>query len=258
MKKKRYLWTLSAIVIVIIDFLVFFRAEGTGDIREHFIYWIDNVYQYGFRQGFIENADMYPPLSTILMYIGSRIFFIFENAQAIRGMDLLMLLVCGLWIIYKYNKPEYGFWMIISCLLSVHLGFIDALVFPFLIIAFYFLQKERYCLFAVFFTLCCCVKMQPLIIAPILVCYFITLSIKKPYFIAPIKRILQMGICAILTLTPFFLIYGIEPIMKCIRSGLIAPGFSPNGLNFIWIVQYFLEMYFPDKTMPLTNGLPEI
>ena len=192
------------------------------------------------------------------MYIGSRIFFIFENAQAIRGMDLLMLLVCGLWIIYKYNKPEYGFWMIISCLLSVHLGFIDALVFPFLIIAFYFLQKERYCLFAVFFTLCCCVKMQPLIIAPILVCYFITLSIKKPYFIAPIKRILQMGICAILTLTPFFLIYGIEPIMKCIRSGLIAPGFSPNGLNFIWIVQYFLEMYFPDKTMPLTNGLPEI
>ena len=105
-EKKRYLWTLSAIVIVIIDFLVFFRAEGTGDIREHFIYWIDNVYQYGFRQGFIENADMYPPLSTILMYIGSRIFFIFENAQAIRGMDLLMLLVCGLWIIYKYNKPE--------------------------------------------------------------------------------------------------------------------------------------------------------
>lgn len=257
-EKKRYLWTLSAIVIVIIDFLVFFRAEGTGDIREHFIYWIDNVYQYGFRQGFIENADMYPPLSTILMYIGSHIFFVFENAQAIRGMDLLMLLVCGLWIIYKYNKPEYGFWMIVSCLLSVHLGFIDALVFPFLIIAFYFLQKERYCLFAVFFTLCCCVKMQPLIIAPILVCYFITLSSKKPYFIAPIKRILQMGICAILTLTPFFLIYGIEPIMKCIRSGLIAPGFSPNGLNFIWIVQYFLEMYFPDKTMPLTNGLPEI
>lgn len=45
-EKKRYLWTLSAIVIVIIDFLVFFRAEGTGDIREHFIYWIDNVYQY--------------------------------------------------------------------------------------------------------------------------------------------------------------------------------------------------------------------
>ena len=80
------------------------------------------------------------------MYIGSRIFFIFENAQAIRGMDLLMLLVCGLWIIYKYNKPEYGFWMIISCLLSVHLGFIDALVFPFLIIAFYFLQKESLCL----------------------------------------------------------------------------------------------------------------
>lgn len=257
-EKKRYLWTLSAIVIVIIDFLVFFRAEGTGDIREHFIYWIDNVYQYGFRQGFIENADMYPPLSTILMYIGSRIFFIFENAQAIRGMDLLMLLVCGLWIIYKYNKPEYGFWMIVSCLLSVHLGFIDALVFPFLIIAFYFLQKERYCLFAVFFTLCCCVKMQPLIIAPMLVCYFITISNKKPYFSAPIKRILQMGICAILTLAPFFLIYGIKPIMKCIRSGLIAPGFSPNGLNFIWIVQYFLEMYFPDKTMPLTDGLPEI
>lgn len=257
-EKKRYLWTLSAIVVVIIDFLVFFRAEGTGDIREHFIYWIDNVYQYGFRQGFIENADMYPPLSTILMYIGSRIFFIFENAQAIRGMDLLMLLVCGLWIIYKYNKPEYGFWMIVSCLLSVHLGFIDALVFPFLIIAFYFLQKERYCLFAVFFTLCCCVKMQPLIIAPMLVCYFITISNKKPYFSAPIKRILQMGISAILTLAPFFLIYGIKPIMKCIRSGLIAPGFSPNGLNFIWIVQYFLEMYFPDKTMPLTDGLPEI
>lgn len=46
--------------------------------------------------------------------------------------------------------------------------------------------------------------------------------------------------------------------MKCIRSGLIAPGFSPNGLNFIWIVRYFLEMYFPDKTMPLTDGLPEI
>lgn len=257
-EKSRYLWTFSVIALVIIDFLVFFRAEGTGDIREHFIYWIDNVYQYGFRQGFIENADMYPPLSTILMYIGSRIFFLFENDQAIRGMDLLMLLVCGLWMIHKYEKPEYGFWMVVSCLISVHLGFIDALVFPFLIIAFYYLQKERYCLFAVFFTLCCCVKMQPLIIAPILVCYFVTLSNRKPYFLAPFKRILQMGISAVLTLIPFFIIYGIKPIIECIRSGLIAPGFSDNALNFIWVVQYFLEKYFPGKTQPLTDGLPTI
>lgn len=257
-QKQRYLWTISVIIIVILDFLVFFQAQGTGDIREHFIYWIDNVYQYGFRQGFIENADMYPPLSTILMYIGSRIFFLFENAQAIRGMDLIMLLVCGIWIIYKYAKPEYGFWMVVSCLLGVHLGFIDALVFPFLIIAFYFLQREQYKLFAVFFTLCCCVKMQPLIIAPILVCYFVTISIKKPYFSMKIKQVLQMAICAIFTTIPFFLIYGIKPIIDCIRSGLVAPGFSDNALNFIWVVQYFLEKYFPERTQPLANGIPDI
>lgn len=257
-QKQRYLWTISVIAIVILDFLVFFQAQGTGDIREHFIYWIDNVYQYGFRQGFIENADMYPPLSTILMYIGSRIFFMFENAQAIRGMDLIMLLICGLWMIHKYSKPEYGFWMVVSCLLGVHLGFIDALVFPFLIVAFYFLQKEKYKLFAVFFTLCCCVKMQPLIIAPILVCYFVTISIKKPYFSMKIKQVLQMAICAILTVIPFFLIYGIKPIIECIRSGLVAPGFSDNALNFIWVVQYFLEKYFPERTQPLANGIPSI
>lgn len=257
-QKQRYLWTISVIAIVILDFLVFFQAQGTGDIQEHFIYWIDNVYQYGFCQGFIENADMYPPLSTILMYIGSRIFFMFENTQAIRGIDLIMLLVCGLWVIYKYDKPEYGFWLVVSCLLGVHLGFIDALVFPFLIISFYFLKEEKYNLFAVFFTLCCCVKMQPLIIAPMLVCYFVTIFVKKPHVSMNIKRIVQMGICAILTLVPFFLVYGIKPIIDCIRSGLDAPGFSDNALNFIWVVQYFLEKYFPERTQPLTNGLPGI
>ena len=40
------------------------------------------------------------------MYIGSRIFFIFENAQAIRGMDLLMLLVCGLGLSINIINPN--------------------------------------------------------------------------------------------------------------------------------------------------------
>lgn len=257
-KNSKRLWTLSVLVFVIIDYFVFFNAPGTGDIREHFIYWVDNVYEYGLRQGFIENADMYPPLSTLLMYISSRIFFFFENAQAIRAADIIALLICGIWIIHKYDKPEYGFWMVVSCLTSVHLGFIDALVFPFLIIAFYYLSKERYLGFAVFFSLCCCVKMQPLIIAPILFCYFVTISTKKPYVSIPIKKVMQMALCVVVTLLPFFLIYGIKPIVACIRAGLIAPGFSPNGLNFIWIVQYLVEMIFPEKTQPLVDGLPGI
>lgn len=257
-KRIKYLWTFSVIAFVIVDFFVFFNAPGTGDIREHFVYWIDNVNEYGLRQGFIENADMYPPLSTILMYLGSRIFFFFENAQAIRAADMVALLVCGIWVIHKYDKPEYGFWMVVSCLVSVHLGFIDALVFPFLIIGFYYLDKQRYLLFAIFFSLCCCVKMQPLIIAPILFCYFVTVSTKKPYVSLPLRKVMQMALCVVATLLPFFLIYGIKPIVECIRAGLIAPGFSPNALNFIWIVQYFMELLFPEKTQPLINGLPDI
>lgn len=256
--KTKCLWSISIIIFVIIDFFVFFNSPGTGDIRDHFVYWIDNVDIYGFRQGFIENADMYPPLSTFLMYIGSRIFFFFENAPAIRATGCIALLVCGLWIIYKYQKPEYGFWLVFSCLISVHLGFIDALVFPFLIIAFYYLHKQKYLLFAVFFTLCCCVKMQPLIIAPILFCYFVTVSTQKPHISIPVKKILQMALCVIITLLPFFLIYGIIPIIECIKSGLSAPGFSPNALNFIWVVQYFVELVFPEKTQPLVDGLPSI
>lgn len=256
--KSKLLWSLSIIAIIILDFFIFFRAEGTGDIREHFIYWIDNVYKYGLRRGFIENADMYPPLSTLLMYLGSHIFYFFENEQIIRATDMVALLVCGLWIVHKFEKPEYGFWIVVSCLLSVHMGFIDSLVFPFLIIAFYYLHKQHYLLFAVLFTLCCCVKMQPLIIAPILLCYFISISSKKPYIDIPIKKVSKMAICVIVTLLPFFLVYGIKPIVQCIRAGLNAPGFSPLGLNFIWIVQYFVELLFPEKTQPLVNGLPDI
>lgn len=257
-KKSKLLWSLSTAIIVVFDFFVFFRAEGTGDIREHFIYWIDNVYEYGFRQGFIENADMYPPLSTILMYLGSRFFYFFENEQVIRATDMVALLVCGFWVIHKYEKPEYGFWMVVSCLLSVHMGFIDALVFPFLIIAFYYLHKQRYLLFAVLFTLCCCVKMQPLIIAPILLCYFITISSKKPYMVMSFSKVSKMTICVIVTLLPFFLVYGVKPIIQCIRAGLNAPGFSACALNFIWVVQYFVELLFPEKTQPLIDGLPDI
>ncbi len=256
--KYKSLWVCSTIGIALLDFLIFFRATGTGDIQQHFIYWIDNVYKYGFRQGFIANNDMYPPLSTILMYLMSRICYSFDYAQAIRAADIVALLVCGLWIIYKYNKPEYGFWFVVSCLLSVHLGFIDALVFPFLIISFWFLHKERYLLFALFFTLCCCVKMQPLILAPIILFYFINIQSEKPYLSVQFKRIMQMAGIVCMSLLPFFLIYGIKPIVKCIKEGLIAPGFSDNALNFIWIVQYICEMLFPEKTQPLTDGLPSI
>lgn len=256
--KYKTLWACSTICIALFDFLIFFRATGTGDIQQHFIYWVDNVYQYGFRQGFIMNNDMYPPLSTILMYLMSRICYFFDYAQAIRAADIAALLICGLWIIYKYDKPEYGFWFVVSCLLNVHLGFIDTLVFPFLILSFWFLHKERYFLFAIFFTLCCCVKMQPLILAPIILCYFINIRSEKPYLFINFKRIIQMAGIVCITLLPFFLIYGIKPIIKCINEGLIAPGFSDNALNFIWVIQYLCEMFFPDKTQPLMDGLPSI
>lgn len=256
--KYKLLWVFSTIGVALLDFLIFFRASGTGDIQQHFIYWIDNVYKYGLRQGFIANNDMYPPLSTILMYVMSRICFFFDYFQAIRAADMVALLVCGLWIIYKFDKPEYGFWFVVSCLLSIHLGFIDALVFPFLVISFWFLHKERYLLFALFFTLCCCVKMQPLILAPIILCYFINLQSHKPYIQIPFKRIFQMGGIVLITLAPFFLIYGIKPIVKCIKEGLIAPGFSDNALNLVWVIQYICELLFPDKTQPLSDGLPAI
>lgn len=258
LNKKKLFWMLLAITVAMADYVYFFHAPGTGDIREYFVFWIDNVYQYGLRQGFIENANMYTPLSTILMFLGSVFFPCLENAQAIRAMDMIMLLLAGWWLIYKYEKPLYGFLLVLAGLVNVQLGYIDVFLFPFLTISMYFLSKEKYHLFAVFFTLCCCLKLQPFIIAPLLILYFVSISPHKPYINVPVKKVTQMATTCVLTLLPFFVVYGFKAIFDCIKTGLVAPGFSPNALNFIWIVQYFCEMLFPDKTIPLENGLPVI
>lgn len=251
-------WMLLAITVAVADYVYFFQAPGTGDIRGYFVLWVDNVYRYGLRQGFIENANMYTPLSTFFMFVGSILFPLLENAQAIRAMGIILLLVSSWWIVYKYNKPVYGFLIVLAGLLSIQLGFIDVYLFPFLTISIYYLSKERYHLFVVFFTLSCCIKLQPFIIAPLLLLFFVSIKPRKPYICVPLKNVIQMSISCALTLLPLFALYGFKSIFDCIKFGLTTPGFSPNALNFIWIVQYFCELLFPDKTTPLVDGLPVV
>jgi hypothetical protein len=232
----------------------FFYTPGTDDVITD-LSWISNAEKFGIIHGFEVNEDCYPPLIPIILYA------MYEAGSPLGLSDFAVLKTCLLvfltmtsLVTFLWTRNAWFALLIHMALIlnSMALAYLDIFMAPTFIASFWALSRNRLALFSILFTLTCCLKFQPLIIAPFLLLYLIHCARKNP-ITAAARVIIPAGIIA-----GFFLSVFYHPLMRAFDGALAHPQISANAFNVNWIITYFIRLLAPEKYGPLMDGQLEL
>ena len=238
--------------------LSFLYSPGTGDVAI-WRTWIDQMSAFGLVGGFVHSGTDYPPLSLIILAAVSRCADAF-------GITVFLALKCSLFIFLIATAASF-YWfsrnLVLTAALefslilnSVALGYLDIYFAPFLIAAFFFLQRGHFTIGVLMFAISCSIKWQPLLIAPFICIYVMTaagegLSGRDKLF----KRAMPFLIAALVVLLPLVVIFGAGAIINSLRRATTMHNFiSGYALNVGWLHTWALHLWAPEKYGSLQNG----
>ena len=236
--------------------LACFNSPGTRSVSE-FLQWVDNAARYGVIKGFAANHADYPPLSSVVLYLVGGV------SQALSISTFIGIKIL-LWVALLATAASFWAWtrnMVLTALLylmllpdSMLLVTLDVCFLPGLLLALWALEKKRWALFSLLYSLVCLIKWQPLIIAPFIAIYLLqqwrieSFSSSWKNFLT--QAALPAGIIAALC----FLIYGL-PLLHAFSEATSNPYLSGNALNFHWVLTYASRVLNPGRFGGLQDGL---
>jgi len=236
----------------------FFFSPGTGDVAT-WETWIREISAFGLTGGFVHSGTDYPPLSLIILTTVSRCADAF-------GTTVFLSLKCSLFIFLIATAGSF-YWfsrnLILTAALelslilnSVALGYLDIYFAPFLIAAFFCLQRGHFKMGILMLATSCSIKWQPLLIAPFICIYVIAaagggLSGRDKVY----KRAMPFIIAALVVVFPLLVMFGAGAIINSLQRATTRHNFiSGYALNFGWLHTWTLHLWAPEKYGSLQNG----
>jgi hypothetical protein len=238
--------------------LSFLYSPGTGDVAI-WRNWIDQMSAFGLLGGFVHSGTDYPPLSLIILETVSRCADIF-------GTTVFLSLKCSL-LIFLITTAASFYWfsrnLVLTAALelslilnSVALGYLDIYFAPFLIAAFFCLQRGHFRIGVLLFALSCSIKWQPLLLAPFICIYVMSAAGEglsgrdKAY-----RRAMPFLIAAVVVVLPLVMMFGQGAIINSLQRATTWHNFiSGYALNFGWLHTWALHLWYPEKYGSLQNG----
>ncbi len=251
----------SRIVLLLLANLIalsFLYSPGTGDVSI-WRTWIDQMWAFGLVGGFVHSGTDYPPLALIILATVARCADAF-------GMTVFLALKWSLFIFLLATAASF-YWLSRNLILtaalelslilnSVALGYLDIYFAPFLIATFFCLQRGHFKMGVLMFAISCSIKWQPLLIAPFICIYVISVAGEglsgrdKAY-----KRIFPFIIAALVVVLPMVMIFGAGAIINSLQRAMTRHNFiSAYALNFGWLHTWALHLWAPEKYGSLQNG----
>jgi hypothetical protein len=238
--------------------LSFLYSPGTGDVAI-WRNWIDEMSAFGLVGGFVHSGTDYPPLSLIMLETVSR------GADAF-GITVFLALKWSLFVFLITTAASF-YWfsrdLILTAALefslilnSVALGYLDIYFAPFLIGAFFCLQRGHLKMGVLMLAISCSIKWQPLLIAPFICIYVVTAAGEglsgrdKAY-----KRAMPFMLAALVIVLPMVMMFGAGTIINSLQRAMTRHNFiSGYALNFGWLHTWALHLWAPEKYGSLQNG----
>ena len=256
----------ALIIFLVLITLSFFHSPGTGDVR-FWLQWIETVDTHGplasfeSREGSSLGLDAvqeaYPPFISLISFCTAKLSYLFAT-DYFTGLKISLTLflflssfIFWIWTRDFFITTIFHFSLLLN---SVMLVYIDIYFVPTLILSFWALKERNMKVFAIFYSISCLIKWQPIIVAPFILLYI--LNSKK---IADWKEIdlkalsLNVLLPVIIVLIITFSLFKM-PFLKSFTSAVTEPYLSGDALNFGWIMTYFLHVFFPDKFGYLIEG----
>jgi hypothetical protein len=256
---NRLNWSgISLLLLVNLTALGFLYSPGTSDVSI-WLHWIDQMSAFGLTGGFVHSGTDYPPLALVILEMVSRCSDAF-------GTTVLLSLKCSLLLFLFVASACFYFFtrnLLLTAALefalilnSVGLGYLDIYFAPFLIAAFFCLQRGHFTMGVLMFAISCSIKWQPLLIAPFICVYVMTaagegLSARDKVY----KSIMPFMIAAVVVVLPLVMIFGAGAIINSLQRAMIKHNFiSGYALNFGWLHTWALHLWAPEKYGSLQNG----
>ena len=217
------------------------------------------MWAFGLVGGFVHSGTDYPPLALIILATVARCADAF-------GIAVFLALKWSLFIFLLATAASF-YWfsrnLILTAALelslilnSVALGYLDIYFAPFLIAAFFCLQRGHFKIGVLMFAISCSIKWQPLLIAPFVCIYVMAAAGEglsgrdKAY-----RRIIPFIIAALVVVLPMVMIFGAGAIINSLQSAMTRHNFiSGYALNFGWLHTWALHLWAPEKYGSLQNG----
>jgi hypothetical protein len=238
--------------------LSFLYSPGTGDVSI-WRNWIDQMSAFGLVGGFVHSGTDYPPLSLIILETVSRCADAFGITVFLAlKWSLFLFLITTAASFYWFSRDliltaALEFSLILN---SVALGYLDIYFAPFLIAAFFCLQRGHFTIGVLLFATSCLIKWQPLLIAPFVCIYVLTAAGEgvsgrdKAY-----KRVVPFVIAAVVVVLPLVMMFGTGAIINSLQRAMSRHNFiSGYALNFGWLHTWALHLWAPEKYGSLQNG----
>jgi hypothetical protein len=235
-----------------------FFSPGTGDVAT-WETWIREMSAFGLTGGFIHSGTDYPPLSLIILTIVSRCADAFGTTVFVSlKCSLLIFLIATAGSFYWFSRnliltAALEFSLILN---SVGLGYLDIYFAPFLIAAFFCLQRSYFNAGVLLFAISCSIKWQPLLIAPFIFIYVMAaagdgLAGRDKAF----KRAMPFLVATLVVVLPLVMIFGPGAIINSLQRATTRHNFiSGYAMNFGWLHTWALHLWAPEKYGSLQNG----
>lgn len=209
--------------------------------------WAVNAESLGAVTGFRVNMADYPPYSTVILRAALRAArpFGIGTFGAVKVAIATFLFLTSLVFWWWTRDFRLAVVLHLSLLLnSVALGYLDVFVAPSLLLALWALQKRRLTMFAIFYTLACLTKWQPVIVAPFVVVYLLHEE-------DAIRRaLLPAAALALATAAVFDPLTIAKAWVRATDHDLL----TGHALNFGWILTHALHVFDPMTFGGLVHG----
>lgn len=258
------LWVLMAAFT-----LVIFRSHGTTDIKT-WLGWALHTSEIGIIDAYAAHPNYYPPLTITLLGFCQLVAEEISIAPVyIIKLSLLVFLAASTLLIYYFSKKNFLLTLLAYPALllnSLGLAYLDLYFVLPLLCALYCLYRGWHTGFALFFSVACLVKYQPIIAAPFLVIYLMAIMLDKHQWWASGKKfLLQVVLPGILPWLLAFVIFGVA-MGQSLLSLLSGAWLSAQALNINWIMTRILlqsgieDQYPPWSEAPVAmiRAIPEI
>ena len=247
---------IGVLLLVNLIAVSFFFSPGTGDTGT-WARWMREIDTNGLLGGYTQSDTDYPPLAFVLLAAVSRSAIALEVSRfVVLKCSILLFLFATAACFYSFTRNllltaalEFG--LILN---SVALGYLDIYIAPFLVAAFFLLQRGNLSLGFLSFVISCSVKWQPLIIAPFVCLYvFAGEHVSSKSNRSFTKRLAPFALATAVVIA-LLLIFGAKIFDSLSRAMTRHAFLSAYALNFSWLQTWALHLIGPDKYGALQNG----
>jgi hypothetical protein len=247
-------------VLALLAGLIFTQSPGTTDV-EIWRSWTKNADELGLVGGFRANHADYPPLASVILLAGYRLFdragfTLFETIK----LTILVFLLLTTFLFWLWTRDHYLTLVLYASLLlnSVALGYIDIFFAPSLVLALWMLKERRWGWFSVFYAITCLTKWQPVLIAPFIALYILGIQHPREWRQIQIKRFLLVILPGAAILGLILFLYKPEYVWLAFKASLSHEYLSGNALNFNWILTHFIRVFRPEAFGGLNHSLADL